>query len=236
MEEIPGLDYSEIPAGELRGDSMIEGHFIVLEGIDGAGTTTQVDLLARALRKRGLPVHNTREPSDGPVGTLIRQVLQGRVVVPGVSGPRPPSWATMALLFAADRVDHLDAEVVPNLLDGVTVLSDRYDYSSAAYQSADASTPGALDWIKTLNARARRPDLTIVLDVKPSVAAKRRHERAGRPELYDDAELQERLAQFYGTLEKHYPGERIVHLDGEREVDAVHADVCARVDALRALG
>ena len=71
---------------------MIEGHLIVLEGIDGAGTTTQCGLLAGALRKRGLPVHTTREPSDGPVGAMIRQILQGRVVVPGVSGPRAPAW------------------------------------------------------------------------------------------------------------------------------------------------
>jgi dTMP kinase len=215
---------------------MIEGHFIVLEGIDGAGTTTQSGLLARALRKRGLPVHNTREPSDGPIGTMIRQVLQGRLVVPGVSGPRPPSWATMALLFAADRVDHLDAEIIPNLLDGVTVISDRFDHSSVAYQSADTSNPGAVDWIRTINARARRPDLTLVLDVGADCAARRRRERSGRPELYDDPELQARLAAFYRDLEKHFPGERIVHIDGERDADTVHRDVCAQVDALRAMG
>jgi dTMP kinase len=215
---------------------MIEGHFIVLEGIDGAGTTTQVELLGAALRRRGLPAHTTREPSDGPIGVLIRQVLRGRVVVPGVSGPRAPGWATMALLFAADRVDHLDAEVVPNLLDGVTVVSDRYDYSSVAYQSADVSAPDAEAWIRAINARARRPDLTIVLDVRAETAARRRKVRTGRPELYEDHEFQARLVGFYARLEEHFPGERIVHVDGERDVDAVHRDVLAAVDALRALG
>jgi dTMP kinase len=216
---------------------MIEGHFIVLEGIDGAGTTTQTGCLARALRQRGLPVHPTREPSDGPIGMMIRQVLQGRLVVPGVSGPRSPSWVTMALLFAADRVDHLDAEVVPNLLDGVTVLSDRYYHSSVAYQSVVAeSGVDTVQWIRTLNVRARRPDLTIVLDVLPETAAKRRNERSGRPEIYDDADLQRRLASFYIELERHFPQERVVHVDGERDVDAVHADVIAHVEALRALG
>jgi dTMP kinase len=215
---------------------MIEGHFIVIEGIDGAGTTTQVQLLAKALRKRGLPIHNTREPSDGPVGSMIRQILQGRIVVPGVSGNRAPSWSTMALLFAADRCDHLDAEIVPNLLDGVTVVSDRYDYSSVAYQSVDVETPDAVEWIRTLNKRARRPDLTLVLDVRPDVAAKRRRERSGRPELYEQAEIQARLAEFYTRLDTHFPGERIRHINGELEPEAVCHAILAEVDALRALG
>lgn len=215
---------------------MIEGHFIVLEGIDGAGTTTQAEMLNATLRKRGLPVHVTREPSDGPVGTMIRQVLRGRMVVPGVSGPRAPSWVTMALLFAADRIDHLDAEIIPNLIDGVTVISDRYDYSSVAYQSADATTPGAVEWIKTLNARARRPDLTIVLDVSSEVAAYRRNKRASRPELYDDIEFQSRLVSFYKDLERYFPDEKIIHVNGEGDVQEVHREVCKQVDALRSLG
>ena len=215
---------------------MIEGHFIVLEGIDGAGTTTQSNALGAVLRKRGLPVHTTREPSDGPIGVMIRQVLTGRIVVPSVSGSRAPSWATMALLFAADRVDHLDAEIVPNLMDGVSVVSDRYDHSSVAYQSADTSAADAVEWIRSLNARARRPDLTIVLDVGANVAHRRRRARQGRPELYDDPEFQARLVGFYTNLEKHFPNERIVHVDGERDLEAVTKSVVDHVDALRALG
>ena len=77
------------------------GRFVVLEGIDGSGTTTHVARLAERLRALRVPVRATREPSDGPAGTLIRHVLAGRVVVPG---GRAPGWATMALLFAADRM------------------------------------------------------------------------------------------------------------------------------------
>ncbi|MEI8259352.1 MAG: dTMP kinase [Deltaproteobacteria bacterium] len=215
---------------------MIEGHFIVIEGIDGAGTTTQCGLLARALRKRGLPVHPTREPSDGPIGTMIRQILQGRIVVPGAAGPRAPGWATMALLFAADRVDHLDAEIFPNLIDGVTVISDRYDYSSVGYQSFDVAAPDAMDWIRKINGRARRPDLTVVIDVRAELAAKRVRERSGRPELYEHAELQGQLVGFYRDLEKHFPGERIVHVEGDAEPDAVCREILSHVDALRAMG
>jgi len=214
---------------------MIEGLFIVIEGIDGAGTTTQTRQLAAALRKRGLPVHDTREPSDGPIGTMIRHVLQGRLVVPGVSGVRAPAWTTMALLFAADRLDHLDAEIVPNLMDGVTVLSDRYDYSSAAYQAVDGGTD-AVAWVRSLNQRARRPDLTVVLDVPVEIAQRRVRERSGRPELYEDAEFQARLVDFYKQLEQHFPKDEIVHVDGEKDPDTVHAAVLRHVDARRARG
>jgi dTMP kinase len=209
---------------------MIEGLFIAIEGIDGAGTTTQAHKLHDALRAKGLPVHQTREPSDGPVGVLIRQILSGRVVVPGVSGVRPPDWTTMALLFAADRVDHVDAEIVPNLMDGVTVISDRYDYSSVAYQSLTSEGgDGTIEWVRTINGQARRPDLTIVLDVPPEIAATRRKQRARAPELYEDDELQARLASFYGDIEKHFPKDTIVHVDGSAPLEAVSAAVLSAV-------
>src|SRR6185436_18255969 len=151
------------------------------------GTTTHTRLLSEALRRKGLPVHPTREPSDGPVGVLIRQILMGRVVVPGISGMRPSSWSTMALLFAADRLDHLEATIHPNLMDGVTVLSDRYDHSSVAYQSiTGGGEPETVKWVREINRHARRPDLTIVLDVDPAESSKRRRERAVGRELYDD--------------------------------------------------
>ena len=213
---------------------MIEGLFIVLEGVDGAGTTTHTGLLADTLRGRGLPVTATREPSDGPVGGMIRQILSGRVVVPGISGNRPSSWSTMALLFAADRLDHLEATVHPNLMDGVTVLSDRYDYSSVAYQSiTGGGEPETVDWVRTINQHARRPDLTIVLDVSPEEAGRRRDERDTGREIYDGAELQTMLGAFYRDIEKHFPADNVVHIDGMRSVEEVAEDVHAAVRKVR---
>lgn len=213
---------------------MIEGLLIVLEGVDGAGTTTHTQLLAKALRKKGLPVTSTREPSDGPVGVLIRQILTGRVVVPGISGHRPSSWTTMALLFAADRMDHLEATIHPNLMDGVTVLSDRYDFSSVAYQSVTSGgSREAAEWVRTLNAHARRPDLTIVLDVDPTESARRRKERSIGREIFDDAELQQQLAEFYRDIEQYFPGDNVVHVDASRSIDEVAADVLLQVERLR---
>jgi dTMP kinase len=213
---------------------MIEGLFIVLEGIDGAGTTTHTRRLADTLRARGLPVHTTREPSDGPVGVQIRQILTGRLVVPGMNGPRPPSWSTMALLFAADRMDHVEASIVPNLMDGVTVLSDRYYHSSVAYQSiTGGGEPETIAWVKEINRHARRPDLTIVLDVPDEVAAKRRASRSAGREIFDDLGLQVQLAAFYRRLPEHFPGERIVIVSADGPLEDVAQQVLAHVRRAR---
>jgi len=213
---------------------VIEGLFIVLEGVDGAGTTTHTRLLSKTLRARGLPITTTREPSDGPVGALIRQILTGRVVVPGISGARPSSWSTMALLFAADRLDHLEATIHPNLMDGVTVISDRYDYSSVAYQSVTGGgEPETVKWVREINTHARRPDLTLVLDVSPTEAARRRKERAAGREIYDGTELQQQLAVFYQEIEQHFEGDNIVHIDAAGDVEVVAAEIHRQVRILR---
>jgi dTMP kinase len=200
------------------------GRFIVLEGVDGAGTTTQCALLASRLRKDGVQVRTTREPSDGPVGAIIRQILTGRVVG---AGGRAPGWATMALLFAADRVDHVDAEIEPFLATGGVIISDRYDASSLGYQSVSSGRggEGAVEWIRTLNKQARRPDLTIVLDVTPETAATRRTARGDAAQLYDQNELQRALCAFYKDLQRHMPHDRVVIVDGSGAADAVASQV-----------
>lgn len=205
---------------------MGRGQLIVLEGVDGAGTSTQSARLSDALKAKGYPVHLTREPSDGPVGVLIRQVLTRRMVVPGRAGPRTPRMETMALLFAADRVDHLESEVLPNLGDGITVICDRYVHSSIAYQSLTARSDDeeALDWVTMINSRARTPDLVLVLDVSPELASKRRAMRGGAEEMYEDDRLQSRLQQFYAKLAERYPDQPVKIIDGSRSIDEVHAD------------
>lgn len=207
--------------------------FIVLEGIDGAGTTTHTARLVAALRAKELPVHATREPSDGPIGVLLRQILTGKVLTQNVSGV--PAWNTLGLLFGADRLDHLDAEILPQLAKHVTVVCDRYDYSTVAYQSLSAKgEASAIGWLRQINHFARRPDLTIVLDVPPDVARVRRMKRAGEEEIFDDDALQARLAGFYANIEQHFPDDHIVHISADRELEAVSADILAA--ALQAHG
>ena len=202
------------------------GRLVVLEGIDGAGTTTQVARLAGRLRAQATPVRTTREPSDGPVGTLVRQVLTGRVVVPG---GRAPGWATMALLFAADRMDHVESEIEPFLAQGGVVISDRYDASSLAYQSVSSGGKAreAEEWIRSLNRYVRRPDLTLVLDVAPELAAERRAHRGDAAQLYDQSEVQRALAEFYRDLARHLPSDRIVVVDGSGALAEVEGRVWA---------
>ena len=125
---------------------MIRGNFIVFEGIDGSGTTTQAALLRSRFEQQGLPAHVTAEPSAGPIGTQIRQILSGRLVVPRSGSQSSFDWQTMALLFAADRHDHVRAEIEPNMIDGVNVICDRYLYSSVIYQSTASGRDDGEPW------------------------------------------------------------------------------------------
>jgi dTMP kinase len=214
-------------------DRRFPGFFVVVEGIDGSGSTTHTNLLGKALRQRGLKVIETCEPSSGPIGALIRQVLQRRLFVADPSGPRSFAWSTMALLFAADRMDHLDSTVVPALREGAVVLSDRYDLSSLAYQSVTAPNgEKVIPWIRELNAAALRPDLTVVIDVPVEVAEERRRARGGPEEMFETRELQSRLGAIYAEAEALVPTDRVAHIDGAGTISDVAASVLDAVTAL----
>ncbi|MEZ4358742.1 MAG: dTMP kinase [Kofleriaceae bacterium] len=198
---------------------------VVLEGLDGAGTTTQARLVVEALRQRGHRAHLTREPSDGPVGKLIREMLTGAHAIPEQS----ISQSTFGLLFAADRLDHLQREVEPALQRGEVVVSDRWYHSSLAYQGTSAERA----WIDVLNARARRPDLTILLKVAAETAARRRVAAGRAQELFEDLAMQEKVAAGYDhVFASLVDREPVVVLDGERDVDRVFADIMRLVDTL----
>lgn len=200
------------------------GRFIVLEGVDGCGSTTQTRRLVEALVARGRDARPTCEPSDGPVGGLIRKALEKRLT-DATGAPRRFDWATLALLFAADRVDHVVNGIEPLLQAGAIVVSDRYTLSSVIYQSVTApeGTGDAVRWIGELNRAARLPDVTIVLDVRAHVAAERRRQRGGPEELFDALSLQERLARAYQKAEELAPEQRIVHVSGEGSAEVVTA-------------
>ena len=191
----------------------------MLEGLDGAGTTTQAKRLVERIRAGGGQAHLTREPSDGPIGRLIREMLTGKHAIEG----QRIAQSTFGLLFAADRMDHVQREVDVQLAAGATVVSDRWYHSSLAYQGTGADR----DWIAMLNARARRPDLTIFLEVRPEVAAQRRVAAGRVQELFEDLRMQEEVAAGYqATLaELMAQGERIEIIDGEAPPDAVFAEI-----------
>ena len=200
--------------------------FVVLEGLDGAGTTTQLGLLHTALRQHGAPCLATCEPTDGPIGRLIRSVLKGEVHL---------TPCTLALLFAADRSDHLHRPggVVATLQAGGYVASDRYLFSSLVYQSPECSA----DYVTALNANFPLPRDLIFIDTPPEqcqqrVAARRRRE------LFDDLALQRRLQQRYLAVLEQFAdyGVRVRRVAGTGPRATVFARIWHHLEDLRAGG
>jgi dTMP kinase len=198
---------------------MKSGFFVVFEGIDGSGTTTQLGAVSERLVAAGYRVHTTCEPSSGPIGRFLRQILT-RSLRAEDGEPYSFDWQTMALLFAADRKDHIEREVRPACARGEIVISDRYLLSSLAYQSATASDPSAaLEFVRAANQAVAPPDLMIVFDVDPDVARARRKARGGPDELFERDELQRRLAALYRSSEELDPIARTVHVDAHLPID-----------------
>ena len=200
---------------------MAEGKFIVVEGIDGSGLTTQAELLRQALKKKGLETYLTKEPTDGPAGAIIRLALAGRLVYhPSESARESLPDLTLALLFAADRLDHLFNYILPKLALGITVISDRYYLSSYAYQ-ADG---GNLEWLRQVNAKCRKPDLTIFLDVPVEICKKRMQRDRWHVEVFEEVNQLERVRQNYLSAIQRLDaeGERIEIIDGTETTSGVH--------------
>jgi dTMP kinase len=138
-----------------------KGAFICIEGLDGCGKTTQAKLLVKKMRKSHNAVY-TAEPSRGKIGAFIRKSC--------LYGEKRLSSVVEALLFAADRLEHVENEVLPALRQGRLVVSDRYVYSSLAYQGAAGLS---LEWIEKINEHAPRPDFAIFIDVDPKIVMQR---------------------------------------------------------------
>jgi dTMP kinase len=202
---------------------LARGSLIAIEGLDGAGITTQAKRLVEFLNARDHATILTSEPSDGPIGRFLREAL-----VDTSSLARGALIRTLSLLFAADRVDHYHRVVVPALASGTTVVSDRWYHSSLAYQRTGVER----EWIATLNRHTRTPDFAVYLEITPETGLARRA-RAGRtPELFHDLETQRDVfAGYRATIsELRMAGERIVVVDANQGEEAVFAAI------LRGLG
>ncbi|MFX1346278.1 MAG: dTMP kinase [Promethearchaeota archaeon] len=159
--------------------------FIVLDGIDGCGSTTHSQLLAAFLEfKKGFKVHLTHEPSKSEIGKLLRKFLRNKEI--------PPT--TDALLFAADRDLHYHNEIKKKLDDGYIVISDRYIESSIIYQSIQ-SDKISVEWIKELNKFIGQPDLTIILDIEPKIALARKNDTY--LEKFEDTSFLDKVRKLY---------------------------------------
>ena len=160
----------------------MKGTFVCIEGLDGCGKTTQSKLLVEKLQ-RSYNAMYTAEPSDGKVGDFIRKSI--------LYGEKRSTSLAEALLFAADRVEHVENEVLPALRQGKLVISDRYIYSSLAYQGAAGLS---LEWIQSINQYALRPELAIFIDVDPRAVMQRLKPVKS---FMENLETQQRVRQIY---------------------------------------
>jgi dTMP kinase len=167
----------------------VSGIFICLEGLDGCGKSTQAKILANWLKSLDKDVILTAEPTKGPIGRFLRKIIQGRVEVAPLAE---------AMLFAADRCDHLEKLVKPALTKGKVVVCERYIYSSLAYQGARGVPEQT---IRKLNEQFLRPHLVILLDVPVDVALGRMKKR-DLDEFEKNRKFQERVREIYLLLFK----------------------------------
>jgi len=206
---------------------MNSGHFIAIEGTDGAGTSTQGDLLTDWLRGRGLEVLRLAQPSHLEGGQLIRRILRHELGAIDA--------ATVALLFAADRVDLCERLISPALLRGAWVVCDRHLGSSLAFQVVDGAGGIDPEWLLAINAKALTADLTLWIDVPVAVALERIAARGKPIERFEVGATLERVRARYQELAHHPPAQlgTIVAIDGQPARDAVACAIRERVlDAL----
>lgn len=189
--------------------------FIVVEGLDGSGKSTQIELLRDQLQGLGQACYLTTEPTDLPTGQLLRSILKKEV---------DADMRTIAALFAADRIEHLfhpTEGILAKLEQGYHVISSRYYFSSLAYQS-EAADPG---WIASLNMMAKRTlpaDLTIFLDLSPEVSMNRINSRGDGMELYENLEKLKHVRESFQLAFEHFgEGEHIRSIDASGTVAEV---------------
>ena len=195
------------------------GKFIVFEGIDGSGKSTQVRMLTDRLNSINIDSYTTMEPTDSPIGSMIHQIMIGRMKTDN---------KVIASLFVADRLDHLLNDVngiLKKIDDGITVVSDRYYFSSYAYHSVDMP----MDWVIQANSQSSellKPTVTIFIDIDPDVAIDRISKNRSQMELFEKkSRLVEVRNKYFEAFDKLRDDENILIIDGDKDPEAVSKDV-----------
>ncbi len=197
--------------------------FIALEGIDGSGKSSQARLLAEKLQQAGHKIHLTLEPTTGHIGSILLDILKKKI---------KSDHRTIAALFAADRLEHLlneETGIVKKLEEGYTVITDRYYFSSYAYNGAHSD----MDWVIELNkmaAQVRRADLNIFIDVPPEVCMQRININRGTTELFEKTDILTKVRnKYFEAFDKLKNEENIFIVDGNRDIDAIASDIWNKV-------
>ncbi len=193
---------------------------IALEGIDGSGKATQRKMLCRWLEERGFRVFSTAEPTEGEIGRLIREFLRGKEY------DSKAIARAMALLFAADRALHVD-EIEQKLNQGYIVVTERYFYSSIAYQGSLGVSP---EWIKCINRFAPPADVVFCLDISPEEAIERIKKSKKTRENYERVEFLRKVREAYRRMAEEYESFYIIQADKPRE--EVHLAIIKKLEGL----
>ena len=201
-----------------------KGKFIVLEGIDGSGKTTQIQILEEALKKKNVSVFITKNPTDHPIGKMIREVLSGAQKIP---------VAARQYLFCADRVVQ-EGDIVERLKNGETVISDRYFWSSVAYGMADKDVKDdrlltAYSILSFYN-EFILPDLTIFLDVDVETAVSRFSTKE-KLEIYENKAFITKVKANYDFLLEKFPKEFAI-IDSRNDLETVSREVIKKVEGV----
>ncbi len=198
---------------------MTKNLFIAFEGIDGSGKSTQVKLLKQKLEDAGHKVYATFEPTDSPIGKMIRDIFSGRMEA---------DHKVIAGLFVADRLDHLLNKtngILKMLEEGYTVITDRYYFSSYAYHSPYMS----MDWVieaNRLSAELLRPDINIYIDISAEESMHRIAKGRTSTELYETLDNLKQVKNLYDeAFEKLKNVEKIASVNGERTEVEIAADI-----------
>lgn len=213
------------------------GNFIVLEGNEGSGKTTQTKMLVERLKLYGIKVLGTREPTDGPIGNMIRNIFlmaNHQVKIPGPS---------MSMLFAADRYDHImnnDHGLKYILEQGENIICDRYILSNIVYQSLpDFGTNRFWETmsfnlnLNNINLQLLRPDVTIYIDTNPEVSMDRVHSRGLSPSIYEDeydkiVNIRKVYLDAIDYVQRTLK-ENIIIVDGNNDIQRVHDTIWSTV-------
>lgn len=189
----------------------MKGLFIVFEGPDGAGSSTQVDLLEKWFKKRNVKVYLTKEPTNSIIGGIIRSILKREWEV---------NMRTLQLLFSADRAHHLKREIIPYLEKGINVISDRYLLSTLAFGALEEN----LDWLKQINAKFPEPDLTFILNVPGQVCAERIAKNRFGFEIFETADKLEKIRHNYLELKFYHKNTHVIKGD-HRNPEEIHGEI-----------
>jgi len=203
-----------------------KGRFIAFEGIDGSGKTTQVARLANRLRSLKFQVYETCEPTDSPFGSLIHQIMTGRIKT---------VHEAIAALFVADRIDHLLNDtngIIHKIKQGMVILNDRYYFSSYAYQSPHLN----MDWIikaNSISADILRPDLNIFIDIDPEIGFERINKERSHLELYENLESMKKVREcYFKSFSKLKDEENILIIDGKDKKDNIEELIWNKISYL----